>query len=325
MTRLDVLNLAALVAALALAAAGTVYLASPPGDRADARPEVEATAGPLRITLADGRPGVRDAQGGAVPLATYRRIASLGLESDALLAELCERDRLVAASAFHRGTVALRLAGLPRLAGLDDLEAVISLAPDLVLVSSAADQADRIARLRDAGLTVCDLGAQRGLTSLLPNAHLVGALIGAEERAARFVTTFTRRLARVAADLPPDRPRRSAIYLGIYGRELYGGTTGSSYHDVLTAAGLVDVAAAQHHGWPKLSLEEVLALDPELIVVSPSSAAALRTLPGAANLRALRDNGLIVLDEALLEDPGPGLLEAAEALFAAAYPAVPAP
>jgi iron complex transport system substrate-binding protein len=318
-SRLDTLNLAALLAALAIAGFATAQVTRPT-TRTNSTPAIESTGLLPRFTLDDGRPAVRDAHGTAIPLIHYVRIASLGLESDALLAELCERDRLLAVSTYHRGTVTLRLAGLPRLAGLDDLEAVIKLAPDLVLVSSGADQLDRIARLRQAGLTVCDLGSQRGVASLVPNARLIGALLGADARAERFISTFTQRLANVDASLPANQPKHRALYLGVYGRDLYGGTVGTSYHDLIDAAGLIDAAAGRFTGWPKLSLEDVLALDPDVLVLSAGSASALRALPGIETLRAVLDGHLLILDDELLEDPGPGLLDAAEALFRLAYP-----
>ncbi len=321
MSRLDNVNLAALVLALVLAAVGTLQFTRPSAS-GHTTPALESTGGIARVLLDDGRQAVRDAQGSAIPLGHYTRIVSLGLESDALLAELCERDRLAGVSTYHRGATALRLAGLPRFAGLDDLESVITLAPDLVLVSSSADQLDRIARLRQAGLTVCNLGPQRGVASLVPNARLIGVLLGAEARTERFVATFTQRLANVDASLPAERPRRRALYLGVYGREIYGGTVGSSYHDMLTAAGLIDIAAEHHSGWPKLSLEDVIALNAEVIVLSAGSATALRALPGIEALQAVTDGHLLILDDELLEDPGPGLLDAAEALFRLAYPSV---
>jgi iron complex transport system substrate-binding protein len=319
--RLHVLNGAALIAAFILSAIGTSYFAHPTATSTATQTPNSATE-IARVTLPDGRLAVRDAQGTAIPLGHYTRIVSLSIESDALLAELCERDRIIAASTYQRPTVALHLAGLPRLAGLDNLETVIALAPDLVLVSSTADQLDRLARLRQAGLTVCNLGSQRGVASLIPNARLIGALIGADDRAERFVTTFTHRLANVAAALPAHHARRRALYLGLFGHEIYGGTIGSSYHDVLTAAGLIDVAAEHYSGWPKLSVEEVITLNPEVIVLSPTSATALRALPGIQALRAVTDGHLLIIGEGVLEDPGPGLLDAAEAVFRAAYPAV---
>ncbi len=321
MNRLHVLNVAGLIAAFIWSAIGTSYFAHPTATSTATPPPNSATE-IARITLPDGRIAVRDAQGTAIPLAHYTRIISLSLESDALLAELCERDRIIGVSIYHQSTVALHLAGLPRLAGLDNLETVIALMPDLVVVSSTADQLDRLARLRQAGLTVCSLGSQRGVASLIPNARLIGALIGSDDRAEHFITTFTHRLANVAASLPTNHPRRRALYLGIYGHEIYGGTIGSSYHDVLTAAGLIDVAAEHYSGWPKLSVEEVIALHPEVIVLSPRSATALRALPGVQALRAVTDGHLLIIGEGILEDPGPGLLDAAEAVFRAAYPAI---
>lgn len=319
MNRLDLLNLLALLTALLIAGVATARLTRPDGAPATL-PALETHGGVATVTLPDGRLAVRDAHGTPIPLARYTRIASLGMESDALLSELCERDRLVAASTYHRGVVVLRLAGLPRLPGLDDLEAVLRLEPDLVLVSSGADQLDRIARLRQAGLTVCDLGSQRGLASLLPNARLLGVLIGADERAARFVASFTTRLGNVAARLPADAPRPRALYVGVYGRDLYGGGDGTSYHDLITAAGLRDAAEGRFSGWPKLSIEEVIAIDPDVLVLATGSATTLRALPGAEAIRAVVDGRLLVLDEGLLEDPALGLLDAAEALFRLAHP-----
>jgi iron complex transport system substrate-binding protein len=117
------------------------------------------------------------------------------------------------------------------------------------------------------------------------------------------------------------KPRRRGLYLGVFGREIYGGTLGSSFHDVLTAAGLIDVAAERFTGWPAFSLEQVIALDPDVIVLSHASATALRALPGASLLKALQQpDGLIIINDGLINDPGPRLLEAAEAVFVAAYP-----
>ena len=323
MNRLNSINVAGLFAAFILSAIGISYFAHPSAASATTTPTKSASE-ITRITLPDGRLAVRDAQGTAIPLGHYTRIVSLSLESDALLAELCERDRLIGASVYQRPTVALRLAGLPRFAGLDNLESVIALAPDLVFVSSTADQLDRLTRLRQAGLTVCNLGPQRGVASLMPNARLIGALIGADDRADRFVTTFTHRLANVAASLPANHPRRRALYLGLFGHEIYGGTSGSSYHDVLTAAGLIDVAAKHYSGWPKLSVEELITLNPEVIVLNSTSATALRALPGIQALRAVTDGHLLIIGQGVLEDPGPGLLDAAEAVFRAAYPTISA-
>ena len=58
-------------------------------------------------------------------------------------------------------------------------------------------------------------------------------------------------------------------------------------------------------------------------MLSGGSANALRALPGITALRAVTDGNLLILADDLLENPGPELLDAAEALFRAAYGGVP--
>lgn len=310
MRHVELLNAGALLLALALALGAAALVGQAPAERRAPRmPDA-----PVPATVADAR-------GREVATGAYRRIASLGMESDALLAELCEPERIAAVSVYGDGAHRLRLGAKPRLAGLTDLEALISLTPDLVLVSTVGDQLDRLARLQEAGLTVFDLGAQRGCASLLPNARRIAALLGDPARGERWAANFTRRLAAVSAHLPADRPRRRACYVSGFGDELYGGTLGTSFHDVLVAAGLVDVAAERFRDWPRLSIELLIALDPDVLVMNRGGGDAIRRLPGAGAVRALREpGGVLELDPALLQDPTLGILDAAEALVDLAYP-----
>ncbi len=296
-------NALAVAAALATALLGAA-LAVPPA------PTARATVAP-----AGSAATATDASGTALPVRDYRRIASAGLAADGLLAALVEPARVVAYSSFSTGPESWRYAGGPRLTGLQDLEAIVALRPDLVLCCPYGNEHDRLARLRAAGVTVCDFGEQGGVDDLLRQARLLGALIGHAERAERFCAEFTRRLRAVSADLPPERPRRRALLLDVVGDYLYGGTVGTSYHDVLLAAGLADAAAARYRKWPQYAVEEIIALDPDLLVTATGNAARLRRLPALAGLRALRDPaGIVEVPAAVLGDPGPAMLTAAEAL-----------
>lgn len=311
MKPVDLYNAGAVLVALALALGGAALVGQPPAVR-----RAQSAGVPL-VTPAL----VTDARGREVPAGAYRRIVSLGIESDALLAELCEPERIAAVSAYGNGAYRVRLGAKPRLVGLTDLEPLIALAPDLVLVSTAGDQLDRLARLHEAGLTVFDLGAQRGTASLLPNARRIAALLGDASRGERWAAAFARRLAAVSAHLPAGLMRRRACYVSAFGDELYGGTLGTSFHDVLTAAGLIDIAGEHLRDWPKLSIELLIAMDPDTLVLNRGGADAIRRLPGADALRALRTSGCVLeLDPALLQDPTLGILDAAEALVDLAYP-----
>jgi iron complex transport system substrate-binding protein len=200
-----------------------------------------------------------------------------------------------------------------------DVERIIALKPDLVVAPVYADEQGQAARLRAAGIPVWDLGELRGRATLLPAAIRIAALVGQEDLGRRWAAAFARRMDAVAARL--DRPRRRALWVMPILDKLYGGTVGTSFHDVLTAAGLIDAAAERYRDWPAYAPEHLIALDPDLIVVPQGKSELLRRIPGLAGLRALHHpGGLVEISGELAENPGPGMLEAAEELFALAYP-----
>jgi iron complex transport system substrate-binding protein len=311
-------NAGAFLGALGLAA--LLAPGRPHGPVVSAATPAESGNRSRRVGLPGGGYGLLDSTGHPVPLRPYRRIISTSMVTDQLLLELGEPDRVVAFSAAstRSSPAAHRFAGKAAIEGLDQLEAIIALKPDLVLMSRFGGPA-RANKLRAAGIEVFDLGELHGVSSLVPIAYWVGELLGHPERADRFVRSFRRRLAGVAASLG-SRPRRSALYVAAIGPHLYGGTVGTSYHDVLVAAGLVDVAAAQFKDWPQYSAEQLMQLSPELLVTKEGMGNALCLHPGLERLAACAPGRVIELPAGLIDDPGPGMLEAAERLFDKAYP-----
>jgi iron complex transport system substrate-binding protein len=177
-----------------------------------------------------------------------------------------------------------------------------------------------VQRLRDAGLVVFDLGPMWGVTTFLHSASAMGWLLGRPEAARDLADHFLMRLEAVAKHIPRAQ-RRAAMYVAVYGSQMYGGTRGSSFHDVLSYAGLVDVAAKDFQGWPTISPEVLLTLDPELIVTHTGMRAAFCDRTDLAQLKACgRGGSVIELDAARLNDAGLGMLETAELLHRAAYP-----
>jgi ABC-type Fe3+-hydroxamate transport system substrate-binding protein len=127
----------------------------------------------------------------------------------------------------------------------------------------------------------------------------------------------------IARDVPATA-RRTAIYLSVYGNTLMGGTAGTTYYDVLTHAGLIDRAAEAYRNWPHYRPEQVLALDPDIIVTRSGMAETLCGQPGLTRLRACQAPGFVIeVDAFALDDPGAGMLVAAESVFSAVYGRTP--
>jgi iron complex transport system substrate-binding protein len=315
MTRLDAHNAVALIAALAT----SLLPAVPLRDRSAASveqiaPRAEALT---ELALPGGARGIRDASSAIAPLRRYQRIASASLIADHVLWELCEPERVVAVTqgSKHDPRYGYRYQQRAGIESPADLEPILALHPDLLLVNHFADP--RYAeRLREHGIVVFDLGEMHGLSTLLPSIRVIGKLVGAEQRADELAQHFVQRLDAIARDVPTaSRPR--ALYLAAYGKQLFGGAAGTSYHDVLTYAGLLDVAAPAYSGWPALDAEQVLSMDPEVVVTRKGMTQLLCNAPGLSRLRPCRGEGRFAeLDPDLADDPGLPMLELAESLHA---------
>lgn len=316
-SRIALINAAAAVLAVCLALVAASHDAPPTSlVRAPSR-----SASLEVIELPAGRRGLRDATGHVIELKSYRRILAASTIADRLLHELAEPDRVVGVTAYGRehSPWAYQQADKPVLSGVDNVEAVLTVRPDLVVLNSFGQTA-KVTRLRERGIEVFDLGEMRGAEMLVRNIHVVALLLGHPERGERLAKMWQRRFDAVDGSLG-SRARKRAIYVSSYGGKMFGGTRGSSYGDILSAAGLIDAAATAYEGWPQYSAEELLRLDPDLIVTKPGMGAEVCRIAGLQQLRVCQHaDGFIEVDGTVLDDPGLAMLDAAEQIFAAAYP-----
>jgi iron complex transport system substrate-binding protein len=303
MNRVNRINGALLVAAMLTAAAltGAVSKRAPLEDGVDTRGTVE------------------DATGQRIAVRDYTRIVSTSTIADQVLIEIIEPQRLLAVSGHTLRTQKSRTyedkIGVER---ARDIETIIELRPDIVFINNFIDRR-QVERLKDAGLNVFDMGEMRGLETLLPNIRQLAAVLDVPERGQELATELVRNLEAVSKEVA-DEDRRRGLYVGIHGDRLYGGTAGTSFHDVLVAGGLIDMAAeAGFHGWPAFTNEQLLSLDPPWIITNPGTERSLCRHPGLQALSACRAGQVRSIETHLLTDPGLGILQAAEAVHTAVY------
>lgn len=270
-------------------------------------------------TLPNGERAVVDANGVPVPVRRYTRVASTSTIGDALALALLEPERVLALSDYgkrHHDEAHRYGQRLP-VVGPQQLEQLVERGVDLLITNHLGSQAE-LARMREAGLQVFNFGDMRGLTTLLPNIAAFAALVGEPARGELYATKLVRRLRAVASDIPASK-RKTAVYVSTYANQLFGGAAGTSYHDVLVHAGLRDVASERHSGWVHYDPEQLLDLNPEIVVANRGTGEALCLVGGLENLRACRNGRVVTIDMDLLNDPGPRMLEAAEALRERVY------
>ena len=268
----------------------------------------------------EGRAFVQDATGTWVPVHPYARIVSASTIADQVLVRLIEQSRVLAVSnhTLRHGDEPWRYEGKLGVGTANDIETILQLRPDIVFVNGFAD-VRHLQRLEEAGVTVFNLGEMRGLDTLRVNIEQIATTLGVPDRGEALARDFERRLAAVGAGVPPGA-RQRALYVGLHGDRLYGGTAETSFHDVMTAAGLIDMAAeAGYTGWPAYTSEELLALDPPWIITSDRTERAFCRHPGFMALSACKERQVRGIATDLLTDPGLGMLRAAEAVHDAVY------
>jgi iron complex transport system substrate-binding protein len=312
-TRADLQMLLVLVGALGLSAL-TLLATRERGATGDAPRDAEQ------------RHSLVDANGTRVALRPFARVGSSSILADRLLLELAEPERIVGLSGhgFDSSSIRHRYGARARIDPSGDLEALIELRPDLLLVNNYADR-KRIERLREVGVVVFELGPMRGLASLLAQIESTALLLGAPERGAELARSLTSAMRAVAADIAPAQ-RKRGLYVGAHGKQLYGGTRGTSYHDALTHAGLIDAAAERYRDWPEYTSEELLALDPEVVITPTGQRGVLCRNPALSQLRACGSAGRVVeIDAQRLVDPGLTMLEVTQRIRDAVYGSIDAP
>ena len=313
--RADLINGLLLATALVLAMLGAL------------RQESEAVVSPTNI-IAAGPPDaedateIEDARGRAVPVADYKRIASLNTVGDHLLLHLVEPERIVSVTGhtLQSHPEGWRFGDRPGIARSDQLEQLFAVRPDLVLASKFADEA-LLERVRERGIVVFDLGEMRGVATTLANIGALGALLGQRERAKTLERAFLRDLAALDAAVP-DAEMPPGIYLSVYGDAFFGGTDGSSYADMLHYGGVRDLAP--EHGfreWPRYSPEQLLTIAPPLIVTQEGMGTLICGHSLLSDLPACGPEGQILeVPGEYHSDPGLGLVEGAAGILTLLHP-----
>lgn len=221
---------------------------------------------------------------------------------------------------------------VPSIGGMTplNLEAIIGAQPQF-LVGTTLTPLGEYARLDELRLPAVALSQGRW-TEILQETEAVGRLLGANAGATRLVRALEgARLAveRETAAVRTGPPRRVLFLYDLDG--LHSAGAGSWLDDLLRVCHAENVAAGAPSAWPTLSREGLLALAPEVLLVSgghtPAERAAVdRRVAGLTGeafwrqLPAVRDGRVTVLPGRLTATPGPALVETLPALARAIWP-----
>ena len=262
---------------------------------------------------------VADDTGAAVTLAApARRIVSLAPHVTELLFAAGAGERIVGTVEFSDYPEAAK--AVPRIGSstLLDMERIVALEPDLVVVWRSGTAPARIEALRALGIPIY-FNEPHTFADIAQTLVRLGTLAGTEAAAQRAAGAFIARANALRERYAGRRP--VTVFWQIWARPLLTINRDHVISDALRACGGVNVFADLAPLAPAVSIEAVVALDPEAIVTTGNDAsvanddglAQWRALP---RLRASSRGNLIVLDAETIHRPSPRVLDGAAALCA---------
>ncbi len=201
-----------------------------------------------------------------------------------------------------------------------DLPKILALDPDLVLTFSDL-QAGIAADLIKAGVAVHAFN-QRDIAGILAMIEVLGALVGASERAALLARDLRQRIDAVAEIRSREPPVR--VYFEEWDEPMISGIGWVS--ELITVAGGIDVfadkAKAKAAVGRIVTAADVAAAAPDLILASwcgkKVNADRIRSRPGFDDIPAVRTGSIVEIKSPLILQPGPAALtEGLDAIVAA--------
>jgi iron complex transport system substrate-binding protein len=203
-------------------------------------------------------------------------------------------------------------------------ELIVSLKPDLVLAAEI-NTSEQVKALENLGVTVYYLNNPHTLEEMYSNLEIVAQLTGHEAEAATLIESLKQRVAAVDDKIAPISSRPSVFYELDSTDPAKPFTAGKDTFITLLIerAGGHNIAA-DLEGYPQMSLEQIVAADPTIIILGDSmwgvTPEAVASRPGWENLSAVKNGQVVPFEDNLVSRPGPRLVDGLEQLAKLLHP-----
>jgi len=210
----------------------------------------------------------------------------------------------------------------PKVGGYADvnIEKLLSLNPDLVLVSSI-HMSQVLPELEKLGLTAAVIDAH-DIPQVLESIMLVGKMAGKEKEAEALVAEMQKRIDAVARAVEGRKKPRVFWELS---SDLWTVGPGSFVHDIIVRAGGENIATGQPY--LQITSEAIISADPEVIILADhpygEDAGTVSRRPGWDKITAVKEGRIIELTQEqvdIVSRPGPRVVDALELVAKILHP-----
>jgi iron complex transport system substrate-binding protein len=205
-----------------------------------------------------------------------------------------------------------------------NIEAVVDLMPDLVIAGTAS-QKPVVEALEKLNISVL-VSAPDSFEALYASIEQIGAVTNHVQQAEALVTQMRKRVDAVTAKVatvPADQ--RPSVFWEVFDEPLTAAGPNTFIGQMIQLVGATNIFADAREDYPQVSAELVLERNPDIILGPTTQSAKLTPdlvaqRPGWANMMAVRNRRVYLLDSDMSSRAGPRLADALEALAKALYP-----
>ena len=208
-----------------------------------------------------------------------------------------------------------------------NIEQIIALNPDLVLMSTMAQSKEQIEQLENANITVFVSDATN-IAETYESILLIGTLTGKDDEAKAIVSDMKEVFADLSAKAAAAKgSEQKTIYFEVSPLEYGLWTAGSDtfMDEVANMLGLKNVFS-DVSGWAEISEEQVLERNPDYILTvgmyfgdGPTPVESILSRTGWEDVTAIKNQGILNLQQDELTRPGPRLSEGATLIYKLVY------
>lgn len=197
-----------------------------------------------------------------------------------------------------------------------NIETIVSLKPDLIILSMEGNVRDDFTKLVEFGIPVM-VSNPRNLDGIYHSISQLGVLTGRIQEAEALVSSLRER-ATVVATQAAARQKRSLLMFVSLEPVIVAGS-GTFIAELIALAGGRNAAADAPSTYPLYSREAVLKDNPDVLIfladVLSSPAGLTDRYPEWSSLKALRRKQVHTINADIVSRPGPRAVEALEILF----------
>lgn len=249
------------------------------------------------------------------------RIVSLAPSVTEMFFALGSGNRVIAVSQFC--DYPLEAGEKPKIDGMrPGLDSFMALKSDLIVAPRAFVDPVLIDQLEQLKINVYVMEAKT-VEDVFSHLHTLGRVLERRPTAAQLVADLRRRIQHIK-ERTASLPRPRLLYV-LSHQPLMTVGPDSFIHHLIELAGAENVGAGAGQGYPAISMEEVLKQNPDVIVFPSGdlegiSGSEQQQWQDRQDLNAVRTGRLYHIDSALMNRPGPRIIEGLERLATSLHP-----